>query len=319
MKFLLGFILLISLVHSELDAQMFPQHSLWMVDKYQSNPAFGGLERSLSVNFNYRSQWNRIPGSPKTLYLNAHMPVYLLDGGVGTMVMSDKTGLLSTNVFKLSYNRVMAVERNIFSFGAAVGIESTRLDGPGAITPDGIYTGSIFSHEDLLLSEQADLGISPTYSLGIAAVTPFFQAGLAIHDLAFPAGKAGELIVRDDAVINLFASKNFSISDFLLISHLQFKSNLRNIQTDIGFLVKNGNIFGGINLRGYNRRSIDGISFIAGIKLNESYRLSYSYDLGLSTIGQFSSGSHEININFNLNRLIGIGLLPEIIYNPRNL
>ena len=48
-------------------------------------------------------------------------------------------------------------------------------------------------------------------------------------------------------------------------------------------------------------------------------RIGYAYDYTTSNFGQFNSGSHEIMINYNLNKVIGNPLPARIIYNPRFL
>ena len=81
----------------------------------------------------------------------------------------------------------------------------------------------------------------------------------------------------------------------------------------------NDNIFGGASFRGYNSNSTDAVVIIAGYKLNERVTLAYSYDITLSELNRVSQGSHEIMLNYNLNKDIGKGRLPKIIYNPRFL
>ena len=105
----------------------------------------------------------------------------------------------------------------------------------------------------------------------------------------------------------------------ILYPSVLIKTDLQSYQTDLSCIAKSGNVFGGLSLRGYNSQSLDAVVIIAGIEFNRNYTLSYSYDVGLNEIGSFSGGSHELNINYNLNRLLGIGLPPEIIYNPRYL
>jgi hypothetical protein len=98
------------------------------------------------------------------------------------------------------------------------------------------------------------------------------------------------------------------------------KSDL--IQTQIDFSARvdyNGNIFGGVSLRGYGKNSFDAAVLFAGMKLNDNLSVAYAYDIGLSALNQIHRGSHEIVLNFNLNKVIGDGLLPKIIYNPRFL
>ena len=57
-------------------AQQPAQYSLYNLNKFNFNPAYAGLDNSLSVTGVYRSQWVGLPGKPVTQNINAHMPLY---------------------------------------------------------------------------------------------------------------------------------------------------------------------------------------------------------------------------------------------------
>jgi hypothetical protein len=98
------------------------------------------------------------------------------------------------------------------------------------------------------------------------------------------------------------------------------KSDLVETQIEFSTIARyNDNIFGGVSFRGYNSNSFDAVVILAGYKLNENLTLSYAYDITLSGLSEVSRGSHEIMLNYNLNKNIGKGRLPKIIYNPRFL
>ena len=102
-------------------------HSLYMVDIYNHNVAYAGFDNSISANFNYRSQWSGIEGQPDQLYFNVHLPVYLLDGGVGMSISNDQSGVFSFTTMQLSYNRVRSFGAGIISVGLAAGFHSSEL------------------------------------------------------------------------------------------------------------------------------------------------------------------------------------------------
>ena len=61
------------------------------------------------------------------------------------------------------------------------------------------------------------------------------------------------------------------------------------------------------------------LAVIGGFKLSENISFVYAYDLSLSKLKNFNNGSHEVMIRYNLNKPIGKGVPPPIIYNPRSL
>ena len=299
-------------------AQSNAQHSLYMVDIYNHNVAYAGFDRSLSVNFNYRNQWSGLEGQPSQLYLNAHLPVYLLNGGAGLSLSSDKAGGINMTDFKLSYNRVQSFSRGIVSFGAALGFRQISLDGGSIRTPDGIYTG-IFSHEDPLLSVNDLSGLRPMWMASFYTANDIFDFGISFRDLFGNKASLGNINFLQSRQMDVYGAIPFFINDLKIQASFYIKTSFKQSQADLSIIMKNGNIFGGLSLRGFNENTFDSVVILGGIRLNEHYTLSYSYDVGVSALADFNQGSHEININYNLNKLIGIGLPPEIIYNPRNL
>ena len=89
-------------------------------------------------------------------------------------------------------------------------------------------------------------------------------------------------------------------------------------QAEASILFKyNDNIFIGGSFRGYNANTIDAANLIVGFTFNEKITIAYAYDYTLSALDVVSNGSHEIMVNYNLNKEIGKGKLPKIIFNPR--
>ncbi len=299
--------------------QAFPQNSLYLTDLYNINPAYGGLERSLSVNFNYRDQWSGVTSHPKQLYLNAHMPLYLFNGGVGVELQSDVLGALRKSSIQLSYNYITKSRLGLLSYGGSLGYVSTGLNGSQIITPDGIYLDGLIDHQDTRLSQQNLTGGNLVYELGAFIGNESYDFGLSIANFFLPERSVDGLTVENQEVMQAFIRVPLYKEEFIIYPSILLKTNFQSVQTDISCIVKNGNVFGGTSVRGYSRNSIDAVVLLLGFQMNSNYTISYSYDIGLNSLKNVSEGSHEININYNLNKLIGVGLLPEIIYNPRNL
>jgi type IX secretion system PorP/SprF family membrane protein len=261
----------------------------------------------------------RYTKKPKQFYINAHLPVYLFNGAAGFELYSDKLGLINTTGVNFSYNYVQVIPGGLISGGVRLGLEQNALDGTAIITPEGVYLPGSINHNDPLLPNTKESGLSPYWELGGFISHNYYDIGLTISNF-FP-GTAGiaNLDLKSQAVASLFVQLPVYLGDYELLPSVLLKTDLDIFQTDISCLVKNGNIFGGLSLRGYNENSFDALVIIGGIKLNQHYTLTYSYDAGLNDIKNISQGSHEININYNLNKRIAIGLPPEIIYNPRNL
>lgn len=302
-------------------AQQPMQFSQYMLNKYQMNPAYAGFDFSLSVTGVYRSQWNELPTQPRSQNVNAHLPLYVLNGGIGINVANEQIGYFNNTLGTISYSYVFESSVGLFSGGLKAGIIQSNLSGSLLRSPDGIYEGTIVSHEDPILSELNESGVGVLYGVGVYFIGDYFEAGTSVSRLPKNNISINATKVELVPYINFYAESTIDINSSLSVApSLLVRSDLTQTQIDFAAIAKlSGNIFGGLGLRGYNSRSIDAGIIIAGWRFNEHYTLSYAYDVGLSALRSSHDGTHEILLNYNLNKLIGAGLPPKIIYNPRYL
>ena len=290
-----------------------------VLNPYQNVQAFGGFDRSLSSTFMYRSQWAPIASNPRYLHFNVHLPVYFLNGGAGIIIEQEDLGLESNSTAKISYNFVYRGNFGILSGGITTGLSQKRLRQGDIITPDGEY-GPVINHNDPILGNNTAAGVRPTY--GISALWQYdkLTAGLQIDDFFAPAVKIDGINYDGRPIMTLIADYDYSLTEELrLRPSALIVSNLELWQMQLSLLCNYGNIFGGMNLRGYSQNTIESVGIITGIKFNKHYTIAYSYDLGISSLKNSSEGSHELILKYNLNKIINTGLPPRIIYNPRDL
>ena len=303
------------------DAQFYGHYTQHMLNKYQFNPAFAGLERSLSVHLSTRSQWTNLTENPGSQYISAHMPVYLLNGGIGFQIENESLGLQATTSAMASYNYVLQNNLGIFSFGGGVGFMSLGLEGNGIITPDGIYTETETNHNDPELSESFINSNGIISNMGVYFAGNIFEAGISL--LNFPSRASGldPSNIALDPRLTVYFETYFYLGNpsNKLTTSVMLMTNGSATQVTSGALGEFGNILAGLSIRGFSSKSIDGLNFILGSKVNPKLRISYSYDYGLNNLQNFSEGSHELQINYNLNKQISWGLPSKIIYNPRSL
>ena len=292
-----------------------------MFNQFSFNPAYAGMDNSLSFTGLHRKQWSGLTNSPITQNINVHMPLYILSGGIGINVENDKLGLEQNLLATLSYNFQIPVGKiGILAIGASGGIFQKTLDGSLILTPEGQYEGLTINHNDglpLPTSETSEL--TPTFNAGIYFQTESFEAGFSTVNIQEPVIEGtffSTTLSRNyffNAAYQFDLLKSFTVHPSILI-----KSDLVETQMEASVLFKyNDNIFVGGSFRGYNTNTADALSLIVGLNLSEKIRLAYAYDYTLSDLNLVSNGSHEIMINYNLGREIGKGKLPKIIFNPR--
>ena len=320
MRITLRHIIMIGLLAaiSQAHAQQTPQWTQYILNKYAINPAYGGLERSLSVTTGIRSQWNQFPGAPKTQAINAHLPLYFLNGSVGMGLINDESGALKRTVVSLSYNYVYDASWGLLSVGVRGGAQQVNLDGTQLITPDGIYVDQTFDHQDPLLPTTNIAGYTPQWALGVYYMYEGVEAGITLDNVPNSNLDAGGTLFSSAASMTLFASYQYGLTEqFSIVPNLLLKTESGQTQLEIGALAYYNQLFGGLSFRGYSQNSLDAMGIIAGTQLSKKVRISYSFDIGLGGFADLHDGSHEFIINYNLQRPIRTGELPKIIHNPR--
>ncbi len=307
-------------------AQQAIQFSQYMLNPYQFNVAQAGLENSLIATLAIRKQWLNLNNSPSSQNLTLHLPFYFLKGGIGLSVENDDIGVTNNSRITASYNFIYPIsEKTFLSLGVGGGFSQHRVDGSAFRTSDGNYEPSAFDHKDPILSTSNQSAVSPTFQAGLVLQVENLKIGLSGINLLENSFELESI----DGNIQFFQRRQFfanlvydySVNSVLsLLPSILFKTDLIEQQIDYSVLatIDDKYILGG-SYRGFESKSQDAIAILVGIKFNEHITLSYSYDLGLSNLKTVHTGSHEILVKYDLNKKIGGGKLPNIIYNPRFL
>ncbi len=301
-------------------SQQTPQYSLYMFNKLNFNPAYAGLDHSISLTGGLRTQWTDINFNPQSQYVNVHAPLLFLSSGIGLALENDELGAESTTNITFSYNYQLELGSSLLTFGLGAQMVQKTLDGSLLRTPDGNYENIIDHQDDLLpIANENASGIS--FTAGIYFYSEVFEAGFSVLNLSEPTIDFPSFQPTLSRTYTGYLGGNIEVNSSLsLHPSIMVLSDFQQTQPQISAILRyNDNIFGGASLRGYNQNTLDAVSVIAGFKLGENITFGYAYDISLSGLRVISNQSHEIMINYNLNTSLGQGIPPRIIYNPRNL
>lgn len=304
-------------------AQQPVQYSLYMLNKHNFNTAYAGLDNSLSITGVFRKQWVALEGSPITQNVTAHLPWSYLSSGVGINIENDILGAERNTSVELSYNYIKPIRNDgLFSIGIGGGFIQKSIDGSKLRAPDGDYEGNTINHNDNFIPSGVASGIAPTLNFGTFFKNKRTEIGISANNLlesavSYQLGSETKIkYLRNYFFIfayELTISEKFDLKPSILV-----KSDIIQTQAELsGILTYNNSIFGGASFRGYNKNTIDAVIFLAGMHVTENITVAYSYDLSLSSLKAVNKGSHEIIINYNLNKEIGGEIPAKIIYNPR--
>ena len=308
--------------------QQSSNYSLYMMNEFNWNPAYAGLDESLSITGGIREQWTGLTQTstgdnigPSTQFVNAHLPVYLLRGGFGLQIENDAIGPIRNFSFNAAYNYQTYLGPGVLSVGVGVGIFQEELDGNVLRTPDGTYGIGVVDHQDVLLPANSVMGTTPTARIGVYYKSDWFEAGISTIHLNEPKVEFDQLSVLLRRTYFAGASFHLNLTDAIQIHpSLLIKSNSIETQTDLSTYIQfNENFFLGGGLRGFNENTLDAATILGGFNISKKLKVGYAYDITLSNLQNVSNGSHELVINYNLQSIIGAGRPPKVIYNPRNL
>ena len=316
MRIVIHFVFLV--IGSFMNAQQQAPSLSHYLDPYRMNLANCGLNSKYQASLSYRDQWTGIPGRPVTAMISLSGPIKQLQGAAGFALSHDQLGLHQSTQMLVSYNQVFPMEIILLSIGGGVGYEFGNWGGTAIRTPGGVYDQSGFDHKD------PNLIIGSLNSNVIS-----FQPAIYLQSNWFDWGADINLpVIQFNQPINSYYKKNYSlrsvfikefnVKKFNFYNHLFLISDLVELQTELmSRVVYNGNVFGGINFRGYKSESIDAIGLFFGFKLNQKIWLNYGIEWPINELSDQISG---LNQEFGLKYEWDSGYRDKrkpIIYNPR--
>jgi type IX secretion system PorP/SprF family membrane protein len=314
------FVLPLLLLGFLMQGQQFAQYSMPWQDPVQFNPAYAGLDNSLSITGAYRTQWAGLDGQPVGQRLSAHLPIYYLSSGFGVEVERDQLGARQLNSFGVSYNYQLVKGASVWSVGLSAKMLQLGLDGSILRTPDGAYEdpNTIIHNDDLLPTGAVD-NSSISLGAGVFYQSEKMEGGLSARNLnsaviAFP----GVDYVLNREYHAFLRLKFDLVRNWELFPMLYAVSDGTQHQTTVGATFHfRENVFGGAAYRGYSGPTSDAVIIMGGLNINENFSVAYAYDITLSPLRSVQNGSHEISLKYNLRQRIGAGVPPPVIFYPR--
>ena len=305
-----------------LAAQQTPQYSLYMLNQFGQNPAYAGLDNTLSATGVYRTQWVGLAGAPVTQIVNAHMPLNVISSGIGIQVENDLIGASQRTAASFAYSYQLELNRSSrLSIGLSGGLVQQSLDGAKLRTPDGTYEPdqNIIIHNDDFLPIGTVSAMLPSFSAGVFYQAEKLEMGLGVLNFQESTANFTDLSLKLRRSYYLSASYTIELSRTLILKpSVQVKSDIVQTQIEASSLIRyKDNFFLGASYRGFTTESQDALVALGGFKLNDKWTIGYAYDITLSALKTASNGSHEILLNYNFGKPIGEGVPPKIIYNPR--
>ena len=304
------FVLIVWMVFDSANAQQDPQYTQYMYNTQIVNPGYVGSRDVMSFGLLYRTQWVNFNGAPKTGTFTFNTPIGNLDQmGLGLSIVSEEIGPANESNVNVDYSySIKTSELGKLSFGLKAGLDILNVD----------FTKlNIYDENDPKFQENIDNNLQPQIGLGLYYNTDKFYAGVSVPN--FLRSKHYDEGSLNNANISSVARERqhyFFITGYVfdLSSNLKFKPatlvkvvNGSPLQWDFS---ANFLIYEKFTVGAAYRWSA-AISGLVGFQASDSIFLGFAYDYQTTDIENYSSGSYEFMIRFEIFNT------PEAIVAPR--
>ena len=278
---------------STFKSQQIGLSSLYLLNDFSINPAIAGTKSYSPLSISFRRQWMGIDEAPATQNLMYHTFIGE-SSGFGGHIFNDvsgptrRTGLNTT----FAYN-VKTSKKTKLSFGISGSLTQFSINRDRLITeiPNDI---AIVNLNNSLIGD-CNFGI---YWSGVRHFVGFsgynlFENKTNITSLTSP------IINTLNRVFYAHGGYNFKIGAIIEIQPSMImrimNNNLIQFDGNLKLTVKNAYSLA------ISYRNNDAIALIGGINLGTA-TIGYSYDVGISKIKTYNSGSHEIFLSYKLKK-----------------
>ncbi|MCB0373281.1 MAG: type IX secretion system membrane protein PorP/SprF [Muricauda sp.] len=280
-------------------AQQDPQYTQYMYNTQVVNPAYAGSRDVLSFGILGRTQWVDFEGSPQTGTFTVNSPIGLYRNmGLGLSIVYDKIGpaVESNVVVDYSYSVNLGLKTKL-SMGLKAGLDMLNVD---------YSVLNIYYPNDLFFQNDIDNKLQPQVGAGLYLNTDKFYAGFSVPNfLNTKHFDESSLNNQNTESIAIERLHYFYIMGYVfdLNENLKFKPATlvkyvsgAPLQWDLSanFLINEKFTLGA------SYRWSASISALAGFQISKNFFAGLAYDYQSTEIEQFSNGSYEVFLRFDI-------------------
>jgi len=276
------------------NAQQLPLYSQYMFNGFLLNPGIAGSVDYFPIRITARQQWAGIKGAPSTQAISAH---YLMEAqklGIGGFIFNDKFGPLSETGIQVSGSYHLPLEGINSKLGLGLAFKAFQFK---------------FDETDLVTIDENDMAVThgkitkfvPDADFGAYLYNDKYYVGISATQLIqFKIDLGDSNVVDKNKMIRHYytlAGYRFSLSeDFELEPSILFKGTM---QTPWQVDINAKGIYKSMYWLGVSYRSSKDLVAMLGVKVKKFY-IGYAFDYTFTSIKNYSNGSHEILIGFNV-------------------
>lgn len=291
----LALLVFVLLMNSQTNAQQSPQYTHYMYNTMTVNAAYAGQRDILSATVLNRTQWVGINGAPETLTFGIHTPLRNQRLGLGLNVISDQLGPSRETTVNANVSYTLPVNASgdlELSFGLNGGMHLLDTD----------WSKGTFKNSDRLFNENVNL-ISPTLGFGLYLHSDTWYLGASVPNIItsnhyddFQESIATERLhyfLIGGYVFNL--NKSTKLKPALLVKGVSGAPLIADVSINALFQEK--------FTLGLAWRWDDSVSGLIGFQITPTLQIGYSYDATTTGLSNYNSGTHEVMLRFELQKI----------------
>lgn len=278
-------------------SQQDAQYTQYMYNTININPAYAGSRGVLSIFGLHRTQWVGIDGAPITNTFSLNTPIKNSNIGFGLSVINDRIGPSDETSISadISYS-INTSDKYKLSFGVKATANLLNID---------FNKLNIYNPGDQLSQYNIDNKFSPNIGAGIYYHSDQSYIGLSVPNfLETKHFDKGQYVFSSNSVASekmhyyLIAGHVFDLSSNLKLKPALLTKMVKGapLQVDLSANLMFNDKF---TLGAAYRWSAAG-SLMAGFQVNSNWFIGYGYDMEVTKLSNYNSGSHEIFLRYEL-------------------
>lgn len=273
-------------------AQQDYQFTQYMSNFTYLNPAYVGTKDFASATGLFRRQWVKFNGAPSTAAVMVESPLSSKNMGVGGLISFDEIGVSRQLNFSLDYSYQLKFEKSKLSLGLNAGFMqySARLS-----------ELTVWDEQDAVFANDYNGKLIPQFGFGTYYYSDKYFVGVSIPRITnVNTDQRFNINLNNAPSFNrhyyLMGGYNFSIADDMILksSTLIKYTGGAPLQIELSAIGFYKELYG----LGVSYRTDDCISPILQYKIKDFGMVGYSYDVTISKMRGYSSGSHEIMLTY---------------------
>ena len=274
--------------------QQLPQFTQYMFNDFVVNPAIAGIYDYYQIRTNHRFQWVGLVDPPLTNSIAFYGPHAKYNMGYGGYIYNDVTGPTSRTGVTGSYGYNIELTRGMrLSMGLSASIMQYRVDGTQLNPKD---------PSDEVLQSLVSTNYMPDAGLGVYLYADEFYAGLSVAQLL---NNKIEIFENKDGLnrlkthFYLTGGYRYEVDrDWILEPSVIIKGTApKEIGFDVTAKVEwQKMVWGAVSYRFH-----EAVAILLGYSYDETLYFGYSYDIGITELRKYNTGTHELMIGYRFN------------------